>query len=280
MPLERAWCEHGQCPPCFSTKREDVHLLMPYAPYDFNNAPWSEILLPTRLALYRQVLEGLKNLHSMGIMHRDISPKNTLILSLGAEPRAAICDFGKSKRGATGVDMCLGPPAFVAPEVWIQQGYTNAIDVFSLGLTILYTFLLDRRDAGPMKKDSGYIAALRRLAGLREQGLIPEELGALLCSMLSWDPVDRPTAAQALDHEAWQGITDEALNPTRQQSNGMSPESGAGAGSGTGSGREKRMWRSDGPSPDSLPGGFGTGTGRDKRVRRSDGPSPDSPPVI
>ncbi|ROV88034.1 hypothetical protein VPNG_10350 [Cytospora leucostoma] len=164
-------------------------------------------------ALFHQLLEGLKNLHSMGIMHRDISPKNSLILSLGPKPRAAICDFGKSKIGTTGMSRSLGPPAFIAPE---DQLYTSA-----------------------MGNEGGYKTVLKELASLREQGQIPEELGALLRSMLSWDPVDRPTAAQALEHEAWKGIVSCDSRPQPQQGSEMSSESVSGSGSE--SGMKKRM---------------------------------------
>lgn len=115
VPLLCTWCEHGHSPPCFGTALEDVHLLMPFARPDFDNAPWSEIALPTRLELFRQVLEGLRNIHSAGIMHRDISPRNYLIFSFrDSTPKAAICDFGKSKKGAKGIGTSLGPPSFVA----------------------------------------------------------------------------------------------------------------------------------------------------------------------
>lgn len=236
IPLIKGWCEHGQCPPCFNAEREDVLLLMPYAPYDFKKAPWSEILLPTRLALFHQLLEGLKDLHSMGNMHRDIYPKNSLILSLGPRPRAAICDFGKSRIGTTSTSLSLGPPAFMAPEVWRREGYTNAIDVFSLGLTLLYTFQQDQMYTGAMDKEGGYKTVLKQLASLREQGQIPEELGALLRSMLSWDPVDRPTAAQALDHEAWKGVVSWGSGP--QQGSEASSEGVARSEIGSGSGSE------------------------------------------
>lgn len=263
--------------------------MMPYAPYDFSKAPWPDISLPTRLALFHQALEGLRNLHAAGIMHRDISPRNTLILSLSPDPKAAICGFGKSKRGTTGKNTSLGPPDFVAPEVLRQEGYTNAIEVFSLGLTMLYTFPHSRRVTGPMdREDRGsYRTVLGRHAGLREKGQIPDALADFLRAMLSWDPVHRPTAAQALDHEAWHGVVAAGVeagapSPTTGQGRGVSFDggtvtgSGGGSGGGTG-GREKRMRRSGDRSSDTALGASGSGAGRAKRVRRPDGPSPDVP---
>ncbi|KAK7740990.1 hypothetical protein SLS53_005053 [Cytospora paraplurivora] len=233
VPLLFTWCEHGHSPPCLETTSEveDVHILMPYARYDFNNAPWPEIPMATRLALFRQVLEGLRNLHAAGIMHRDISPKNLLILSLRT-PKAGICDFGKSKRAASGVNKALGPLQFIAPEVWRQREYNNAIDMFSLGLTMLKTFQ-GWQPTGQMDASS-HKAALGHLASLR--GLMPEDLQGLLRSMLAWNPADRPTAEQALEDKTWESISE-----------AQSSESVTSSGSA----REKRMRRASGPSPTS-----------------------------
>lgn len=247
VSLLYSWCEHGHNPPCFGTGLEDVHLSMPYAPYDFTTAPWPDTPLITRLAIFRQVLEGLQNLHSLGIMHRDISPKNLLIFSLrDSAPSAAICDFGKSKKGAKGTGTSLGPTPFVAPEVWGRQGYTNAIDVFSLGLTMLATFQ-PWLGSGPID-ESSYEEVLRHLASLQEQGRIAEDLAALLRLMLAWNPADRPTAEEALDDGVWEQIRAASSN-SQIQSTDESPESGTGLESG--SVREKRLRRSGGLSPES-----------------------------
>lgn len=61
-------------------------------------------------------------------MHRDISPKNLLVLSLNdSAPRAVICDFGISTEAAISRRKYLGPPPFVAPEVWRGQGVSNIL---------------------------------------------------------------------------------------------------------------------------------------------------------
>lgn len=223
--------------------------MMPFALYDFDTGPWPGLSLTTRLELFRQTLQGLQNIHSVGIMHRDISPRSSLVFSLRkSSPKAAICDFGKSKKGVAGTNTSLGPPPFVAPEAWGRQGYINAIDIFSLGLTMLHTFQ-NWRGAGPIDKN-GHNIVFECLASLREHGRIPESLGALLRSMLAWDPADRPTAEQALDPVVWRG-TGIVIPTIKRQSSDISSQGGTTSGSGGGG---KRVQRSDGPSPDSPPG--------------------------
>ncbi|ROW13789.1 hypothetical protein VPNG_03642 [Cytospora leucostoma] len=285
VPLIRSWCGHGQSHPCLQQALEDVHLLMPYAPFSFDTTAWHEVSLATRLGLFRQVLEGLRNLHAAGVMHRDISPKNLLVFSY-QPPTAAIGDFGKSKRGTKGNEISLGPPMFVAPEVGRQE-YTNSIDVFSLGLTMLATFTA-WRPRGPLSMPETHTRVLEHLASL--QSCMPDDLRALLRSMLAWNPADRPTAEQALASKVWEQIA--VVGPgSETESSGSGPSStemrlersGGPSPSGSG-GINKRVWRSDGPPP-SRSEKDGTrllrssaSGGREKRLRTSDSRSLLSPP--
>lgn len=205
VPLLTSWCEHGQSPPCFESALETVYMIMPYALHSFATMEWHIVTLEIRLALFRQVFEGLRNLHAGGIMHRDISPRNLLVFSL-TPPRAAICDYGKSKIGVQGYYTALGPKGFTAPEVSRPDGYTNAIDIFSLGLSLLATF--GNPVAGGWidaisSHDGQYQRILELLATLEAEDSIPKRLGSLLRSMLAWDPTDRPTADEAVAHPVW-----------------------------------------------------------------------------
>jgi len=47
------------------------------------------------MRLLKYTLEGIESLHNMGIMHRDITLKNMLIVS-SERPEAVLCDFGKA----------------------------------------------------------------------------------------------------------------------------------------------------------------------------------------
>lgn len=116
---------------------------------------------------------------------------------------------------------------------------------------MLHTFQV-RRGTGPID-ESGYKTLLKQLTSLQEQGYIPEDFGALLRSMLSWDPADRPTAKQALDHRVWrqQGIAGTASNSHKRQCSDMGSECSPGAGGSGSGGGIKRMRRSDGQSPSS-----------------------------
>jgi len=129
-------------------------------------------------------------------MHRDISIKNCLILSL-APPRAAICDFGKCARAARARDSLIGPVYTLAPEVDGKRWYDGAIDVWSLGLVLLRAYVPKLAATRLGALDHGRAVGLvADILGIRS----PNEarLGLLIADMIAWRAADRPSAAQAL----------------------------------------------------------------------------------
>ncbi|KAK4224511.1 kinase-like domain-containing protein [Podospora fimiseda] len=207
IPILDTWCEHGNSPPCFESPLEDIHFSMPLARCDFEHAPWENIDHHRRMLLFRQTLQGLHAIHSRGIMHRDISPRNLLIDDLQI-PRAGICDFGKAKRGAQGREPGIGPLHTVAPEVG-SGAYSAAIDIWSLAYAWLWTYQkrTDVRFRTDVRRHESLIETVDRLY---EEGLMTADFANLLRLMLSYEPDQRPTAEKALQHSAWNELEDAA----------------------------------------------------------------------
>ena len=131
-------CEHGDVNGCCDM--EKFFIFMPLAVSDFTAGSWSDpgIARDTKLLWLRETLEGIKTLHAMGIMHRDIRPKNMLILSI-KPARAALCDYGKATDEETSTITTLGPIPTLAPEVWTVPAkgpYTAKIDMWAYGYAI------------------------------------------------------------------------------------------------------------------------------------------------
>ncbi|KAK4171266.1 kinase-like domain-containing protein [Triangularia setosa] len=200
IPILGAWCEHGNSPPCFDSPLEDIHFSMPLARCDFEHAPWESIDHHKRMVLFRQTLQGLQTIHSRGIMHRDISPRNLLIDDLQT-PRAGICDFGKAKRAAQGKEPGIGPLHTVAPEVG-SGPYSSAIDIWSLAYAWLWAY--QKRTDVNVRTDARRQASLiNTVDKLSQGGDITADFADLLRLMLSYEPDRRPTAEKALQHSAW-----------------------------------------------------------------------------
>ena len=83
------------------------------------------------------VADGLAYLHGRGIVHRDLKPKNILVGPGGAK----LADLGTAKMigiAAHTAQHSVGPgTALYHPPEVLQGQYTAAIDIFSLGLTVV-----------------------------------------------------------------------------------------------------------------------------------------------
>uniref|UniRef100_A0A8C0E1A3 Serine/threonine-protein kinase n=1 Tax=Balaenoptera musculus TaxID=9771 RepID=A0A8C0E1A3_BALMU len=100
--------------------------------------------LPERLTkfLITQILVALRHLHFKNIVHCDLKPENVLLASADPFPQVKLCDFGfariigeKSFRRSV-----VGTPAYLAPEVLLNQGYNRSLDMWSVGV-IMYVSL-------------------------------------------------------------------------------------------------------------------------------------------
>ena len=91
--------------------------------------------------LSQDIAQALAFLHVNGIIHRDLSSNNVLLI---AGSRAKVSDFGMSKftdinasRLAT-MTTCPGTPAFMSPEALNEPPvYTEKLDTFSFGVLLV-----------------------------------------------------------------------------------------------------------------------------------------------
>ena len=95
---------------------------------------------PMAKNIFKQLIETIKYLHNIGIVHRDIKPDNILI---ELDNTIKLCDFGVSKEVKEGqllTDSC-GTPAFVAPEILKDSPYNPYMtDIWSSGV-VLYAMI-------------------------------------------------------------------------------------------------------------------------------------------
>lgn len=118
-------------------------------------------------SIIRQVCYGLRAIHEVGFIHRDIKPDNILFTQKG---RAKLADFGCSAflRGeeAKRADGTFG---YMAPEVIKGEPPCRETDIFSVGVT-LYELL-----TGSIPFEA---FLLWELEGLREKAFLSGEKGA------------------------------------------------------------------------------------------------------
>ena len=89
---------------------------------------------------FKQILEALKYLDDMNILHRDIKPTNILLKKSNNNIILKLCDFGLAKkRILKRTSTICGSPLYMAPEIFIGN-YDNNTDIWALGM-ILYEMI-------------------------------------------------------------------------------------------------------------------------------------------
>lgn len=82
-----------------------------------------------------QVLSGLHNIHSKGLIHFDIKPDNILLSNRG---EAMLSDFGLAKQtnfaGVAAQDRLYGK--MMPPEAFSTDHFDNTFDIFQFGMTL------------------------------------------------------------------------------------------------------------------------------------------------
>jgi len=143
----------------------------------------------------RQIIEGVRFLHSNNIVHRDLKPDNLMMTTSNPETAVVkIIDFGLSRKlndSNLGGTMC-GSPGYIAPEVLFpkrNKKYGLKVDLWSVG-AILYTMITGRKiHLNDVKKDLESLPPY-----------ITKECKEVLYGLLKKNPEDRMSCEQILNH--------------------------------------------------------------------------------
>ena len=85
----------------------------------------------TIINISMNVAKGLEYIHSKGIIHKDIKPKNILTDTI-----AKISDFGIASYGPTEYAHRQGAPSYMSPEQIKGRNIDHRTDIYSLGTTM------------------------------------------------------------------------------------------------------------------------------------------------
>ncbi|BHF71541.1 hypothetical protein SprV_0401460000 [Sparganum proliferum] len=111
-----------------------VYMIMDRLVRDLHTALKAGLDWLPRLRVALDVLEGIRFLHSQGLVHRDIKPRNVL---LDAKNRAKLTDMGFCKPLPMISGSVLGTPMHMAPEIF-EHNYSSSVDVYAFGVLFWY----------------------------------------------------------------------------------------------------------------------------------------------
>ncbi|ETV68620.1 AGC protein kinase [Aphanomyces astaci] len=120
-----------------------VYLVMEYQPGGelFSHLKKEGLLMEDKAKFYlAEMILALEHLHLQGIIHRDLKPENVLI---SAQGHVKITDFGLAKQVNDGDELFTfcGTQEYMAPEMVLGNGYSSAVDWWSLG-ALAYEMLI------------------------------------------------------------------------------------------------------------------------------------------
>jgi hypothetical protein len=164
---------------------------------EYHDVPMEE---PEMARICYDVLEGLKHMHSMNFVHRDIKSDNVLLNSKG---EIKLADFGFSaeltqeKLKRTSV---IGTPYWMPPEVINGEEYDVKVDVWSLGIMVM-----EMCEGEPPYMDFPPLRALflittKGIPPLAQEDKWTKDLKDFRALCITVDPSARPDATGMLNH--------------------------------------------------------------------------------
>ena len=151
-------------------------------------------------SIIKMVLKGLQFLHAQRKIHRDIKAGNILLTDEGV---AKLGDFGVSAQLTNSISKKvskIGTPYWMSPEVISQKSYDSKCDIWSLGITCI-----ELAEGEPPYSEVRTFLVMKKILnnppkGLTNPNLWSNDFNDFIQKCLIFNPAQRPTAAQLLNH--------------------------------------------------------------------------------
>lgn len=152
------------------------------------------------LKLYYRVLKALQYLHANNVVHRDLKPENVLVTD---KLKPKLADFGTSANKNLIANTFCGTYEYMAPEVYLRCKQDDKVDVWAAGI-LLYE-ILHRQT--PFKKET--LQSIKDKLDRRSVYFRPgigREIQDFIYYALRFNPKDRPTVNQLLNHKLFDSV--------------------------------------------------------------------------
>nr|XP_020027205.1 serine/threonine-protein kinase 17A [Castor canadensis] len=153
--------------------------------------------------LMRQILEGVRFLHTHNVVHLDLKPQNILLTSESPLGDIKIVDFGLSRimKNSEELREIMGTPEYVAPEILSYDPISMATDMWSIGV-LTYVMLTGISPfLGDDKQETFLNISQMNLSYSEEEfGGVSESAIDFIKKLLVKKPEGRATAEECLKH--------------------------------------------------------------------------------
>lgn len=155
---------------------------------------------------FRQLLDGLRFAHGLGVVHRDLKPENVMIVDGPSGDAVKIMDFGLAKvmdsgpgvtESVTAAGTAMGTLGYMAPEVLTGGAIDERADLFAIGVMAVETLTGARPFRGQTQQET-LVALLHHEYHLPGQSPEVRALDAIVQRCLAKDPRDRYASAEEL----------------------------------------------------------------------------------
>ncbi|OMJ74635.1 hypothetical protein SteCoe_26379 [Stentor coeruleus] len=184
-----------------------------------------------------QILKGLEHIHELEIMHRDIKPENILINFETLQTK--ICDFGSAKSVKDGKNISYVVSRFYrAPELILGcSDYGTEIDIWAAGCILIELYIglpafMGSNDSNQLIQYLNLLGGIPFNCSIISSSPLPKDIlraitliegkndilnffkhsekqkivADLVSKMLNYNPKERFTASQCLNHEFFDDI--------------------------------------------------------------------------
>ena len=174
--------------------------------------------------IFIQLVRGLKSLHDLNILHRDLKSANIFLYSNG-EAKIGDLNVSKVTRGGLGTTQ-TGTPYYASPEVWNDFPYDNKSDIWSLGC-VLYEMITLRPPFRAADMEGLYKKVTKGQYS-KIPDIFSDDLYQIVQFLLQVNPKLRPNCDQILNHpilkkriEYFKTITGEKENNNINKNKGL-----------------------------------------------------------
>lgn len=183
--------------------RSFPYLVMPYLQGN-DLETWCErrgrvpLELDVAIGIMDQLLTGLAAMHAMGLVHRDVKPKNILVSDDG---KVTLGDLGLSHFTDEGERVAepSGTPGFLAPEILVHGNVRPELvamaDVYAAGVTAYWLLTWTRPTTSNIGKlIADYPSEIDPPS--QRHAALPKLFDAPILAAMNEDPTRRPSAAE------------------------------------------------------------------------------------